>query len=100
MDNLGRMLNKINTIEKHMKYLQCLQHIEELRYCEIMEMKTMMSCQRQTEGSWLNRPKLNAHLYFFNSLLLSFTLKLFYALCFSLLQLYCLKCKYIVMPCL
>lgn len=64
MDNLGRMLNKINTIERHMKYLQCLQHIEELRYCEIIEMKTLMSCQRQIKSSWLNRPTLNAHLHF------------------------------------
>eukprot|EP00064_Thunnus_orientalis_P021924 superscaffoldBa00006972_g22094 len=30
MDNLGQTLNQVNTIERHMKYLQCLQHIEEL----------------------------------------------------------------------
>nr|XP_046234500.1 RAD50-interacting protein 1 isoform X2 [Scatophagus argus] len=30
MDNLSQMLNQIGTIERHMKYLRCLQHIEEL----------------------------------------------------------------------
>ncbi|XP_070710233.1 RAD50-interacting protein 1 [Pempheris klunzingeri] len=30
MDNLGQTLNQVDTIERHMKYLQCLQHIEEL----------------------------------------------------------------------
>ncbi|XP_041820144.1 RAD50-interacting protein 1 [Chelmon rostratus] len=30
MDNLGQMLNQVDTIERHMKYLRCLQHIEEL----------------------------------------------------------------------
>ncbi|TKS88151.1 RAD50-interacting protein 1 RAD50 interactor 1 [Collichthys lucidus] len=30
MDNLGQLLNQVDTIERHMKYLQCLQHIEEL----------------------------------------------------------------------
>ncbi|KAM7377807.1 hypothetical protein PAMA_012955 [Pampus argenteus] len=30
MDSLGQTLNQVNTIERHMKYLQCLQHIEEL----------------------------------------------------------------------
>lgn len=30
MDNLGQMLNQVDTIERHMKYLCCLQHIEEL----------------------------------------------------------------------
>ncbi|XP_035538245.1 RAD50-interacting protein 1 [Morone saxatilis] len=30
MDNLGQTLNQVDTIERHMKYLRCLQHIEEL----------------------------------------------------------------------
>ncbi|XP_070848602.1 RAD50-interacting protein 1 [Chaetodon trifascialis] len=30
MDNLGQMLNQVDTVERHMKYLRCLQHIEEL----------------------------------------------------------------------
>uniref|UniRef100_A0A8D3CE77 RAD50-interacting protein 1 n=1 Tax=Scophthalmus maximus TaxID=52904 RepID=A0A8D3CE77_SCOMX len=30
MDNLGQILNQVDTIERHMKYLRCLQHIEEL----------------------------------------------------------------------
>uniref|UniRef100_A0A665W952 RAD50-interacting protein 1 n=1 Tax=Echeneis naucrates TaxID=173247 RepID=A0A665W952_ECHNA len=32
MDNLSQTLNHVDTIERHMKYLRCLQHIEELRY--------------------------------------------------------------------
>ncbi|CAB1443168.1 unnamed protein product [Pleuronectes platessa] len=30
MDNLSQVLNQVDTIERHMKYLRCLQHIEEL----------------------------------------------------------------------
>uniref|UniRef100_A0A8C9Z9D1 RAD50-interacting protein 1 n=1 Tax=Sander lucioperca TaxID=283035 RepID=A0A8C9Z9D1_SANLU len=30
MDNLGQTLNQVDTIERHVKYLRCLQHIEEL----------------------------------------------------------------------
>uniref|UniRef100_A0A665W955 RAD50-interacting protein 1 n=1 Tax=Echeneis naucrates TaxID=173247 RepID=A0A665W955_ECHNA len=30
MDNLSQTLNHVDTIERHMKYLRCLQHIEEL----------------------------------------------------------------------
>uniref|UniRef100_A0A671WJH8 RAD50-interacting protein 1 n=1 Tax=Sparus aurata TaxID=8175 RepID=A0A671WJH8_SPAAU len=30
MDNLGQMLNQVDTIGRHMKYLRCLQRIEEL----------------------------------------------------------------------
>uniref|UniRef100_UPI0037E73688 RAD50-interacting protein 1 n=1 Tax=Semicossyphus pulcher TaxID=241346 RepID=UPI0037E73688 len=30
MDKLGQTLNQVDTIERHMKYLRCLQHIEEL----------------------------------------------------------------------
>lgn len=30
MENLGQTCNQVDTIERHMKYLQCLQHIEEL----------------------------------------------------------------------
>ncbi|KAG7236834.1 hypothetical protein INR49_000212 [Caranx melampygus] len=30
MDNLGQTLNQVDAIERHMKYLRCLQHIEEL----------------------------------------------------------------------
>ncbi|XP_076023482.1 RAD50-interacting protein 1 [Genypterus blacodes] len=30
MDSLGQMLSQVDTIERHMKYLRCLQHIEEL----------------------------------------------------------------------
>nr|XP_019955584.1 PREDICTED: RAD50-interacting protein 1 isoform X1 [Paralichthys olivaceus] len=30
MDNLSQVLNHVDTIERHMKYLRCLQHIEEL----------------------------------------------------------------------
>ncbi|GLD48050.1 RAD50-interacting protein 1, partial [Lates japonicus] len=30
MDNLSQTLNQVDTIERHMKYLCCLQHIEEL----------------------------------------------------------------------
>ncbi|XP_071753836.2 RAD50-interacting protein 1 [Centroberyx gerrardi] len=30
MDKLGQTLGQVDTIERHMKYLQCLQHIEEL----------------------------------------------------------------------
>ncbi|XP_074481145.1 RAD50-interacting protein 1 [Sebastes fasciatus] len=30
MDNLGQTLNQVETIERHVKYLRCLQHIEEL----------------------------------------------------------------------
>ncbi|XP_042367285.1 LOW QUALITY PROTEIN: RAD50-interacting protein 1-like [Plectropomus leopardus] len=30
MDSLGQTLNQVDTIERHVKYLRCLQHIEEL----------------------------------------------------------------------
>ncbi|XP_044041303.1 RAD50-interacting protein 1 isoform X2 [Siniperca chuatsi] len=30
MDNLGQTLSQVDTIERHMKYLRCLRHIEEL----------------------------------------------------------------------
>ncbi|XP_068442239.1 RAD50-interacting protein 1 [Clinocottus analis] len=30
MDNLGQTLNQVDMIERHVKYLRCLQHIEEL----------------------------------------------------------------------
>ncbi|KAF7647510.1 hypothetical protein LDENG_00171300 [Lucifuga dentata] len=30
MDSLGQMLGQVDTIERHVKYLRCLQHIEEL----------------------------------------------------------------------
>ncbi|XP_008314210.1 RAD50-interacting protein 1 [Cynoglossus semilaevis] len=30
MDSLGQVLDQVDTIERHMKYLRCLQHIEEL----------------------------------------------------------------------
>ncbi|KAG7496949.1 RAD50-interacting protein 1 [Solea senegalensis] len=30
MDNLGQILNQVDHIERHMEYLRCLQHIEEL----------------------------------------------------------------------
>uniref|UniRef100_A0A3Q3JIA4 RAD50-interacting protein 1 n=1 Tax=Monopterus albus TaxID=43700 RepID=A0A3Q3JIA4_MONAL len=30
MDNLSQTLNQVDTIERHMKYLRCLQHVEEL----------------------------------------------------------------------
>ncbi|KAM3587503.1 uncharacterized protein V6R79_007175 [Siganus canaliculatus] len=30
MDSLGQKLNQVDTVERHMRYLQCLQHIEEL----------------------------------------------------------------------
>lgn len=33
MDDLSRVFNQVDLIERPMKYLQCLQHIEELRYC-------------------------------------------------------------------
>lgn len=34
MDSLGETFNQVDVIERHMKYLRCLQHIEELRYCK------------------------------------------------------------------
>ncbi|KAI3367003.1 hypothetical protein L3Q82_009632 [Scortum barcoo] len=36
MDNLGQTLNQVDTIERHMKYLRCLQHIEELSACCVL----------------------------------------------------------------
>uniref|UniRef100_A0A7N6AVV5 RAD50-interacting protein 1 n=1 Tax=Anabas testudineus TaxID=64144 RepID=A0A7N6AVV5_ANATE len=33
MDRLGQTFNQVDIIERHLKYLRCLQHIEELRYC-------------------------------------------------------------------
>lgn len=33
MDSLGQTFIQVDSIERHMTYLRCLQHIEELRYC-------------------------------------------------------------------
>ncbi len=61
MDNLGQMLNQVDTIERHMKYLQCLQHMEELRYCKRdKELKCLLSFQKNNNfgiESWVNREK-------------------------------------------
>lgn len=34
MDSLGQTFNQVDIIERHLKYLRCLQHVEELRYCK------------------------------------------------------------------
>lgn len=35
VDELSQRLHHVSSIERHIKYLQCLQHIEELRFVDV-----------------------------------------------------------------
>uniref|UniRef100_A0A4W6ENI0 RAD50-interacting protein 1 n=1 Tax=Lates calcarifer TaxID=8187 RepID=A0A4W6ENI0_LATCA len=58
MDNLSQTLNQVDTIERHMKYLCCLQHIEELR---TSSEKHFTSGTRLSKTDWPGIPPPNPH---------------------------------------